>query len=228
METEACVLIGQREFVVGADHPLRFGRTDRDGVVGLDPNDMGISTVAGSVQQQWGVWWLENHNRKRRLLFGDGSGGAPWGLECGRRVVIGDRHLTVLVPGAIHTHTVEIAVPMTELGGFGQLLPSVPEGAHRLRLDERDKDVLVALLADYLDAFPSRPPVPRTYREAAELLGPPWTKTSIRKRLAKLRQRAACAGPDFVGSQANYDLAEHLVVNSCLLPADRNRLVRST
>jgi hypothetical protein len=224
---EVSVLMGDRQFVVGPDRPLRFGRADRGGVVGLDPDDMGISTVAGSVRQEWGVWWLENHSRKRRLLLGDGSAVSLRGLECGRRTVILDRHLTVLVPGALHSHTVEIVTPITGTGGMGDRESSDAVGAQGLRLGERDKDVLVAVLADYLDAFPTRPPVPRTYQQAAELLGPPWTKRSVRKQIARLRGRVARVGPVFVGPQANYDMAAHLVVNSLLDPTDRNRIGRA-
>jgi hypothetical protein len=220
------VLIGDRQFVVSADATFTFGRVERDDIVGLDPSDMGISAVAGSIRHQWGLWWLENLSRKRRLLLGDGSGGALRGLECRRRTAIDSRHLTVLVPGAIHTHRVEVALPASGRVHVGrQLLSST--GSRGFRFDERDKDVLVALLSDYLDAFPSRPPILRSYREAAELLGPPWTKDSVRKRLTRLRQRASRTEPGFAGPLANLDLADHLVANSLLVPADRDRLGKS-
>ena len=217
MPGEATVLIGEREVMVTANSLVRFACTDRDGVVGLGPDDMGISTVAGSVRREWDVWWLENHSRKRRLLLDDGSGGALLHLDCGQRTPIDE-----------HTHRVDVVVPTTNLVRLGHRSPAGTAAAHGLRLDERDIDVLVVLLADSLDAFPARPTVPRTYQEAADVLGPPWTKASVRRRIAQLKHRAARAGTGFLGPFSNYDLVDQLVVNALLGPADRDRLSRTT
>ena len=100
----ATVLVGGEEFQVAPDHPFVFGRSDDEGVVGLDASDMGISAIAGSLEWAWGLWWLVNHSRKRRLLLDDGTGGQGQRLECGQRFAINVRRLTVLVPGAIYTH----------------------------------------------------------------------------------------------------------------------------
>ena len=104
MAEAATVLVGGDEFDASPDQPFVFGRTDGEGVVGLDANDMGISTTAGSVEWIWGLWWLVNYSRKRRLLLDDGTGGQPQRLECGQRFAINVGRLTVLVPGAIYTH----------------------------------------------------------------------------------------------------------------------------
>jgi hypothetical protein len=96
-----------------------------------------------------------------------------------------------------------------------------------MRLSGRDKDVLVAMFSGYLEGFPRRSARPRTYQQAAELLGPPWTGVTVRKQMERLKERSARAGVYFEGPHANYDLADHLVANGLLVPADLARLGRS-
>lgn len=79
----ATVLVGGDEFNAMPEHPFVFGRADADGVVGLDANDMGISATAGSVEWIWGLWWLVNYSRKRRLLLDDGTGDNPSAWNAG-------------------------------------------------------------------------------------------------------------------------------------------------
>lgn len=224
----ATVLIGGEEFEVTAEQPFVFGRADGDEVVGLDASDMGISAIAGSVEWAWGLWWLINHSRKRRLLLEDGSGGQPQRLECGQRFAINVRRLTVLVPGAIYTHRVEVVVPESDLARVeGSRLTSGTITTGDLTLSERDKDVLVAMFSGYLESFPRRSTRPRTYQQAAELLGPPWTGVTVRKQIERLKERAARSGVYFDGPHANYDLADHLVANGLLVPDDLSRLTKA-
>jgi len=225
VSTTATVLIGDEEFLVTPDQPFVFGRADRDGVVGLDASDMGISSIAGSVEWDWGLWWLVNHSRKRRLLLEDGSGGQPQRLECGQRFAVNVRRLTVLVPGAIYTHRIEVVVPESDLARVeGSRLTSGTMTTGDLTLSERDKDVLVAMFSGYLESFPHRSTRPRTYQQAAELLGPPWTSVTVRKQIERLKERAARADVYFEGQHANYDLADHLVASGLLVPGDLARL----
>ncbi len=142
----ATVLIAGEEFQVTPDQPFVFGRADGDDIVGLDSSDMGISATAGSVEWAWGLWWLVNHSRKRRLLLDDGSGGQPQRLECGQRFAVNVRRLTVLVPGAIYTHRIEVAIPESDLARVeGNRITSGTITTADLRMSERDKDVLVAM-----------------------------------------------------------------------------------
>jgi hypothetical protein len=224
----ATVLIGGEEFEAAPGRPFVFGRADREGVVGLDEGDMGISAVAGAVEWAWGLWWLVNHSRKRRLLLDDGSGGQLQRLECRQRFAINVRALTVLVPGAVYTHRVEVVVPESDLARVeGTRITSGTVTDGDIRLSDRDKDVLVAMFSGYLEAFPRRSTRPRTYQQAAELLGPPWTAVTVRKQMERLKQRAARTGVYFDGPHANYDLADYLVVNGLLNPDDLGRLGRS-
>lgn len=156
LSTAATVLIGGEEFRATQEQPFVFGRSDGDGLVGLDASDMGISAKAGSVEWAWGLWWLVNHSRKRRLLLEDGTGGPPQRLECGQRFAINVQRLTVLVPGAIYTHRIEVLVPEGHLARVeGRRLTSGTLIAGDLRLSERDKDVLVAMFSGYLEDFPA-------------------------------------------------------------------------
>jgi hypothetical protein len=225
----ATVLILGEEFRVIPEQPFLFGRADGDGVVGLDTSDMGISSLAGSVEWAWGLWWLVNHSRKRRLLLDDGTGGEPQRLDCGQRFAINVPRLTVLVPGAIYTHRIEVVVPEGDLARVaGSRITSGTLIAGDLRLSERDKDVLVAMFSGYLEDFPRRTMRPRTYQQAADLLGTPWTAVTVRKQIERLKERAARADVYFEGRYANYDLADHLVANRLLVRDDLARLERRT
>jgi hypothetical protein len=220
----ATVLVGGEEFEVTSDRPFVFGRADGDGVVGLDASDMGISAIAGAVEWAAGLWWMVNHSRKRRLLLDDGTGGQPQRLECGQRFAISVRRLTVLVPGAIYTHKIEVAVPEDDLARVQGRSTSGTLIAGNLRLSERDKDALVALFSGYLQAYPRRTTRPSTYQQAARLLGPPWTALTLRKQIERLKERAARVELYFDGPHANYDLADYLIANGLLVPDDLARL----
>jgi hypothetical protein len=225
MSTTATVLIAGEQFQVTPEEPFVFGRSDGEGVVGLDSADMGISARAGSVEWAWGLWWLVNYSRKRRLLLDDGTGGQPQRLECGQRFAINVGHLTVLVPGAVYTHRIEVVIPEGDLARVeGSRITSGTLVAGNLRLSERDKDVLVAMFSGYLEAFPRRTLRPRTYQEAATLLGAPWTAVTVRKQIERLKERASRREVYFEGPHANYDLADYVVANGLLVPHDLVRL----
>jgi hypothetical protein len=222
----AAVLVGGDEFPLGDDQPFVFGRVDAAGVVGLDANDMGISAIAGSIEWAWGLWWVVNRSTKRPLLLDIGDGSPPLRLPCGARHAVGVARLSVLVPGVIFTHRLEVVLPEATA------IPLEPGRASSgtitgdLTLTERDHDVVVALFSGYLEVFPRRQARPRTYQQAADLLGRPWTKTSVRKQLERLKERLAAAGTYFEGPQANFDLADHLILNGLLTPTDLERLPR--
>jgi hypothetical protein len=76
-------------------------------------------------------------------------------------------------------------------------------------------------------AFPRRTMRPRTYQQAADLLGPPWTALTVRKQIERLKERAARGDVCFQGPHANYDLADHLVANGLRVLADLARLGRT-
>lgn len=223
MPEGATVLIANEEFGVSKDRALVFGRSGADGVVGLDATDMGISAVAGSVEWAWSLWFVVNHSRKRPLLLDAGGGGALHRLHCGHRHAVNVPRLSILVPGLVYTHRLELIVPAADLADppSARSFSGTIDGG--ITLSDRDRDVMVALLSGYLQSFPRRHPHPRTYQEVAALLGPPWTKTTVRKQVERLKDRLARTGAYFDGPQANYDLADYLMDNGLLSPADLER-----
>ena len=228
----ASVAVAGRELPVRRDVAFRFGRADAEGIVGLDPRDMGISALAGAVELDAGFWWIVNLSRKRPLFIDLGSG-SELRLDCQHRHAINSAPVSVIVRGAILAHRLDVTVPPADLpdhhpAGFEPA--GGPQSSGTLtadvRLSESDRDAVVALFASYLESFPRRSRHPADYQQAAELLGPPWTKTTVRKRVERIRQRLADSGYYFEGPHARYDLADHLIANGIIGPADLDRLPR--
>lgn len=218
----AAVFIGDDRYPVSRCEPFVFGRADRPGVVGLDPADMGISAEAGAIEFAWGLWWIVNRSRKRRLLIEAAGSGAPQRLECGDRYAITRPRIVALVPGAIYTHRLEILIPsdavadlhVTDTATSGTLAFSP------VNLSDKDRAVLGVVFGGYLRAFPRHDARPLSYQEAADRLGPPWTKLTVRKRVERIKERFARQGVVFDGPRANDALAEHLLDTGLLNPVD--------
>lgn len=220
----AAVSLDGRRIGLSPTEPFVFGRTDGPGIVGLDPGDMGISAVAGSVECELGLWWVVNRSGKRPLLLDDGAGGVPLTLRCGQRHAINVSPLRVLVRGAIRTHPLTVELPPADLA----CVPPEKASSGTLMFDvevrDRDRDVLVALASGYLRDFPFTELRPRTYGEAAALLGSPWTKTKVRRQVDRFKSRLAKASLYFDGPHANYDLIDYLISNGIIGPSDLRRL----
>lgn len=153
MAYAGAVVIGAEQFPVLPERPFVFGRADTEGIVGLDADDMGISAEAGSVQHDRGLWWVVNRSRKRPLFLDGGGGGALQQLECGRGHAISVARLSVLVPGSIYTHRLEVVVPVEDVPCFEAARPPSDTITGELHLSEHDRDVVVALLSGYLQDF---------------------------------------------------------------------------
>jgi class 3 adenylate cyclase len=219
----ASVVVDGEAFPVSPGRQLVFGRASAPGVLGLDGDDMGISATAGSIEWEWGVWWIVNRSRKRPLLLDTGSG-SPHRLDCGQRFAITAPRITVLVAGAIFTHRLDVTVPDADLNRDQELTGSGTLPVDNLQLTERDKQVLTALFSGYLEDFPRRWARPLSYRQAAELLGAPWSPVTVRKQVERVKERAKRLGLYFDGAHANHDLADYLIGNSLLVPSDLQRL----
>lgn len=218
-----------RRLEVHHDRPLVFGRADiGDEVIGLDPTDMGISAVAGAVERVWDIWWVHNRSTKRILLLEENAGMPPRRLACGDRHAISSSQLNILVPGVTLTHRLVVSAPAAYLERLRQA-PSVTSGTvsgDDVRLSERDLDVLVAMLAGFLEPFPRYKPHPATYAEAAARLGQPWDSNRVRKQVERIRGRLAGVGVYIDGDRANYDLADFLINNKLITVGDLVRLER--
>ena len=151
-----CLDVDGERFVVEPGAAFVFGRGDRTGVVGLDPNDMGISGRAGSLEWKWNVWWVTNVSTKRPLLLEVKAGGRPTVLEPGGHHAITTSTVTVLVPGAIFTHRIVVSVPRSYAGDLRQSASRTTTGTLPVdgpQLSSTDRDVLAALCEGYLASF---------------------------------------------------------------------------
>ena len=211
---------GQRHLVAPST-PLVFGRSTAHADVGLDPDDMGISGRAGSIEWRTGAWWLVNLSGKRPLLLEQATG-AQVRVEKGTQVALTDAHRAVLVPGAIHTHRLELSVPEPGESPAAAIVAAetgtITPG--EVSLSTKDRTVLAALFGGYLRPFPRHDPRPVTYQQAAVTLGAPWTPLTVRKQIERLKARLARAGVYFEGRHANEDLADHLMATGLLGAAD--------
>jgi hypothetical protein len=218
----AAILIGSDRFSAIGSEPFVFGRADAPGIVGLDPEDMGISAKAGGVEFAWGVWWVVNHSLKRPLLIEETTARAPRRLECGDRYAVTSRQLVVLVPGAVYTHRIEVLLPEAAVARLhvGDALTSGTLTFDQVHLSDRDRLVLAAVFAGYLRSFPRHHAQPLSYQAAAEVLGPPWTRVTVRKQVERIKERFAREGVFFGGPRANDALAEHLLDNGLLVAPD--------
>jgi hypothetical protein len=70
---DVTITSGDRTFPVGADSPVTFGRSP-ECVLCLDPDDVGISRRAGSVEEEAGTIWLVNRSTIRPLSIRDEPG----------------------------------------------------------------------------------------------------------------------------------------------------------
>lgn len=225
---EVTIVIGDEEFAASADVAFTFGRADGTGVVGLNPDDMGISAQAGAIEKRSDVWWLANLSTKRDLLVEEAPGVTPVRVGRGDRYAITKSPVVVLVPGAVFTHRLEVTVPDDELRVLAT--PARPTSGtltvEDLAMSDKDRDVLTALCSGYLRTFPNRDPRPLTYQRIATALGAPWTRDRVRKQVERFKERTARRGLYFEGQHANAELAEYLVGNEILTAADLRRLNR--
>ena len=218
----AVVRVGQEEFTATESTPFVFGRHDQADVVGLDPADMGISSKAGSLQFELGLWWVVNLSGKRFLIVEQVPDTSPQRLGPGERIVLTKSHSVVIVPGAVFTHRLEVRLPDHALESL-RISPTPTSGTITLGnvlLSERERTVLGVLFRGYLLPFPHHDPRPLTYQEAADRLGAPWTKITVRKQVERLKDRVAKTGIYFDGPRANDELADHLISNGLLTTED--------
>ena len=220
------ILVGNRSFAARETSPFIFGRRDGADVVGLDPDDMGISSVAGSIEFDVGLWWVFNRSRKRPILLEPSPGSPPVRIDAGERMPLTKTQTVVLVPGAIYTHRMDVHIAR-EYASLLKVSTAPTSGTinfGEVELSERDRDALSALLCGYLRPFPFRNARPLSYQQAADLLGDPWTKTTVRKQIERLKERFTRSGLYFQGPRANDELADHLLSTGVMSQLSLDRL----
>lgn len=186
----------------------------------LDPNDLGISRLAGSFEFDGGAWWLTNRSNKRALVVVDQVGIRSL-LAPGRRLGV-DQALSVVVEGQTRRHELRVEVSKDAIP---EPPPhEEPDGAEtqmgfEVAYTPEDRLALVALFDGYLRDFPRYDPHPRSYAEAAAKLN--WPRTTLVKRIEHLRTRLTKAGvPNLLGDTALDALAEYVLTSGILTRED--------
>jgi hypothetical protein len=220
MSGELTITVGGASRVQPYDSEFTFGRSPACTLC-LDPADLGISRLAGSVGHGAGTWWLANRSAHRPLIMVNHVGLRAV-LAPGLRFAVEGR-LRVLVEGSRSTHHLDLSGPEPRTGQV-EAGPGVEEGlatsvGQDVTITEEDRAALVALFAGYLREGQRYEPTPRSYHAAATRLG--WPRTTLVKRIEYLRNRLAKAGvPGMNGHRAMENLAEHVLTSGLISPAD--------
>ncbi len=202
----AVVHAGERRDLKPGD-VYTFGRAT-DCTACLDPDDLGISRLAGSVERESGTWWVLNRSTVRALTVVDELGIRTL-VSPGRRLAVAGS-LTVVVEGAARRHALDVIAELAPAFGASVAQPgdSRPTATtDEVMITHQDRQALVAVFAGYLYPFPRYDPHPRSYAAAATELG--WPRTTLVKRIEYIRIRLNNAGvPGLLGDSALQHLAE--------------------
>lgn len=208
-----------------AEHEqLTFGR-DRDCTFCLDPEDTGISRLAGSIGHDNGTWWLTNRSSACKLTVVDGLG-LPSVLAPGRRRAV-EEPTKILVHGSRGKHHLSLTPQANRVGDPGD--DSAPGNSlptavgEEVVVNHSDRLAMVALFRGYLEDPPKYDPRPKDYNAAASRLN--WPRTTLVRRIEYLRKRLDAAGvPDMTGASALVNLAEYAISRG-LITRDDLRLL---
>ncbi|MEM1332029.1 MAG: hypothetical protein AAGG08_01105 [Actinomycetota bacterium] len=217
MDSFPLVHVSGTEFALQRDGDgVEFGRADDapSGVIGLDPDDLGISRHAGTIHREHGRVLLTNRSATMNLTV-ERSATPPMVVRPGTEVLL-TGPCAIEVRGASFTHRITVEIPMSPGATsipIDQPLTEVPS----IRLTENDRRALAAVFEGYLRSGPRRFEAPRSYAEAGALLSLP--ASTIRKRLERVRDKFAAVDVWFDGANAREQMIAHLVHNG-LLDAD--------
>ncbi len=221
--TTLTIGLGDQRYEVYAGEGLTFGRSPRTTLC-LDPADLGISRVAGSLESDAGVWWLVNKSTVRPLEVVDDVG-IRTVLPPGRRLAV-TAPITVIVEGAMRRHALTVDLPeeAQDSSSGGPVSGSQVDGnptraASEVSITSADKLALVALFSGYLEPFPRYDPHPKSYADAAARLD--WPRTTLVKRVEYMRTRLTNAGvPNLLGENALQHLAEWALATALISRTD--------
>lgn len=187
----------------------------------LDPEDSGISRLAGSVALAGDVWFLTNRSQRRALAVVDRFG-LRRVLGPGQREAVEGR-VRVLVDGSRGSHELILAGPVPA-GESGEVATGAStQSGQEVVVNEADRRALVALFAGYLLEGDGYDPAPRSYAAAAARLR--CERTTLVKRIEYLRTRLTNAGvPNLHGWNAMQALAEY-VLTTGIITTDDLRLI---
>jgi hypothetical protein len=186
-----------------------FGRSV-DCTLCLDPEDTGISRIAGTVEFENDTWWISNSSTTRPLAIIDDLGFRSV-LPPQRRVaVLGEKQIVIEGSRGQHSLRVEVETQRRTDPNVDQP-PGVPtEVGADVLISAADRLAMVALFAGYLEDPPRYDPYPKSYAAAAARLG--WKRTTLVKRIEYLRIRLDASGvPNMKGFSALANLAEYAI-----------------
>jgi hypothetical protein len=209
------------------DDVLTFGRA-RSCTVCLDPDDVGISRVTGTIQFVNDTWWVVNNSSTRPLTIVDDLGFRSV-LPPGRRVAV-QQQTRILVQGRKGRYGLRVDVgdpAMTDAAFAAQSPVDQSSGAStavgNVLITPADRRALVALFMGYLMDPPRYDPHPKSYAAAAKRLG--CTRTAVIKRIEYLRKRLDAAGvPNMMGYAALNNLAEYVISRGLITRKDLSLL----
>lgn len=182
---------------------LIFGR-DPSCTISFGRGDRTISRRMGMVQCRDNVWFILNLSTKRSLYISDANGfAAPLpiasdGIPSIR--AIDQPRLTVRVAGADADFEL-LLLPAEYLSSVSLKPPTDPVStyAHRRKLTDNRREVLVAMARGYLRSGAYYDPNPLTYAEVAALLG--MSQPTVMRRIQVVREQLIADG--VLGLQVN-------------------------
>lgn len=208
------------------EEQLTFGR-DRECTICLDPEDTGISRLAGSVGRENGTWWLTNQSSACKLTVVDGLG-LPSVLAPGRRRAV-EEPTKIIVYGTRGRHDLTLTPPLARseppaaVPAPSDALPTA--AGDEVVVNDNDRLAMVALFRGYLEDPPDYDPRPKGYDATAARLG--WPRTTLVKRIEYLRSRLEAAGvPNMRGPNALVNLAEYAISRGLITREDLRVLRR--
>ena len=193
-----------------------FGRGEGCTVC-LDPDDVGLSRLAGSVEFHIGAWWLYNRSANRPLTVVNHLGLRSV-LAPGLRYPV-EGSVAVVVDGSHRSHRLELTGPEPPGAADPTETGLATAVGQQVVITDDDRLALVALFVGYLRDGSRYDPHPQSYLAAATRLG--WPRTTLVKRIEYLRTRLARAGvPNMNGHRALEYLAEHALTTGLITRAD--------
>jgi hypothetical protein len=215
--------------VLAEDDRLTFGRA-RSCTVCLNPDDIGISRITGTVQFMHHIWWVVNNSASRPLTLIDDLGFRSV-LPPRRRAAI-QRQTRILVQGTLGKYSLQVDVDdIGTVSGAAYHAEATEQPTGRstdvgnVLITPADRRAMVALFMGYLQDPPRYDPHPKSYAAAAARLG--CTRTALVKRIEYLRKRLDAAGvPNMMGYSALNNLAEYAISRGLIDRRDLRLLQR--
>lgn len=226
--SSASVVVADEVLTLTENDTLTFGRA-RTCTVCLDPDDVGISRVTGTIQFVNETWWIVNNSSSRPLTLIDDLGFRTVLPPLRRAAVQGQMRIVVQGGKGKHSLRVDVAAPdADDSDSYPDVEQFEPTGASTaigdVLITPADRRALVALFMGYLLDPPRYDPHPKSYAAAAARLG--CTRTAVIKRIEYLRKRLDAAGvPNMMGYSALNNLAEYVISRGLITRKDL-RLLR--